>query len=58
MSKPTLERLQPCEVLDINPCDYLTELNQHRDELAASPADWMPWTYRDTLATHATPEPI
>ncbi|MDI6450465.1 hypothetical protein [Anaerobaca lacustris] len=58
MAKPTLERSQPCEVLDINPCHCLTELNQHANELAASPADWMPWTCRDTLTKHATPESI
>jgi hypothetical protein len=33
-----------------NPFDYLTVLQQHRDALAATPAAWMPWTYRETLA--------
>jgi transposase len=49
--------IHTCELNAVNPFDYLTELNQHADELAASPADWMPWTYRDTLAKHATSEP-
>jgi hypothetical protein len=27
----------------------LTELPQHKRELASSPAEWMPWNYRQTL---------
>ena len=34
----------------VNSFDYLVELQQHADQLAKSPADWMPWSYRDTLA--------
>ena len=30
--------------------DYLTELQRHVQELAANPAEWMPWNYRETLA--------
>jgi hypothetical protein len=33
--------------------DYLTALFEHEDELAADPAAWLPWTYRDTLAARA-----
>jgi tricorn protease-like protein len=29
---------------------YLTELQRHAQELAAKPAEWMPWNYRETLA--------
>ena len=29
--------------------DYLTELQRHASELAAAPAEWMPWTYRETI---------
>ena len=29
---------------------YPEELQRHATELAATPADWMPWNYRDTLA--------
>lgn len=39
-----------CELSGANPFDYLTELELHADELAAKPADWMPWNYRATLA--------
>jgi hypothetical protein len=42
--------IHTCELNRANPFDYLTELLRHRAELKASPADWMPWNYRDTLA--------
>jgi transposase len=47
--------IHTCELNGVNPFDYLTELNKHADELAMTPADWMPWTYRDTLAKQAAP---
>ena len=42
------------ELAGANPFDSLTMLQQHRDALAATPAAWMPWNYRDTLATVMT----
>lgn len=33
-----------------NPLDYLTQLQRHWKLVAAHPADWMPWNYRETLA--------
>jgi transposase len=33
-----------------NPFDYLVALQRHTDEVAAAPAEWMPWNYRDALA--------
>ena len=41
--------IHTCELNDVNPFEYLTELQKHADELSAHPADWMPWNYRDTL---------
>jgi hypothetical protein len=38
-----------------NPFHYLTELQRHAEELAANPAGWMPWNYRETLARLARP---
>jgi transposase len=38
-----------CELNQANPFDYLTELQRHGDELAASPERWMPWNYREAL---------
>lgn len=42
--------IHTCELNDVNPFDYLTELQRHTDELAASPAEWMPWNYGAALA--------
>jgi transposase len=36
-----------CQLNGANPFDYLTELQRHVGELAASPHLWMPWNYRD-----------
>jgi transposase len=33
----------------VNAFDYLTQLQKHAREVAAHPAEWMPWNYRDTL---------
>ena len=45
--------IHTCELCQENPFDYLTELQRHADELEAQPADWMPWNYREALASHA-----
>jgi len=42
--------IHTCELNDVNPFDYLTELHRYTEELAAKPAEWMPWNYRATLA--------
>jgi len=39
-----------CQLNQANPFDYLTELQRHPDQLAASPELWMPWNYRAALA--------
>jgi transposase len=41
--------IHTCELNDINPFEYLTELQKHANEITAHSADWMPWNYRDTL---------
>ena len=41
--------IHTCELNDANPFRYLTELQKHAPELAATPADWMPWNYLRTL---------
>jgi hypothetical protein len=41
-----------------NSFDYLIELQRHAQELAACPAKWMPWNYRETLSrTVNLPDP-
>jgi transposase len=42
-----------CELNEANPFDYLTELQRHTDQLAASPRLWMPWNYRAALTCPA-----
>jgi transposase len=41
--------IHTCELNGVNPFDYLVELQRHKADLAAHPAEWMPWTYRETL---------
>jgi transposase len=36
-----------CQLNEVNPFDYLTQLQEHTDEVAASPQQWLPWNYRD-----------
>jgi hypothetical protein len=33
--------------------DYLNQLQRHAKELGQAPSEWMPWNYRETLATLA-----
>jgi transposase len=41
--------IHTCQLYGANSFDYLIELQRHARELAACPAEWMPWKYRDTL---------
>jgi hypothetical protein len=38
-----------CQLNEANSFDYLTQLQRHADQVAASPEVWMPWNYRATL---------
>jgi transposase len=38
------------ELRGANPFDFLTAVLRNENAVAANPADWMPWTYRATLA--------
>ncbi len=42
--------IHTCELSGINPFDYLVALMRHPEPLRQAPADWMPWTYQQTLA--------
>ena len=44
-----------CELCGANPFDYLTELDRHAIQAASNPAAWMPWSYRETVASLASP---
>ena len=43
--------IHTCRLCAANPFDYLTELERHAKEVAAKPGEWMPWNYRQPLAT-------
>jgi transposase len=39
-----------CQLNQVNPFDYLTQLQRHADQLAAHAAGWMPWNYGAAMA--------
>jgi len=41
--------IHTCQLCGANSFDYLVRLQRHARELAANPAEWMPWNYRETL---------
>jgi transposase len=41
--------IHTCQLCGANSFDYLAELLRHHRELAANPALWMPWNYREQL---------
>lgn len=45
--------IHTCQLCGANSFDYMIELQRHARELAARPAEWMPWNYRDTLMRSA-----
>jgi hypothetical protein len=49
--------IQTCQRNDINPWDYLTELQRNHAAVKASPADWLPWNYKATLELLREPTP-
>jgi hypothetical protein len=38
-----------CLYAGINAVEYLVALQEHRTEVFAAPAAWLPWTYQATL---------
>jgi hypothetical protein len=44
--------IHTCELNDVNPFDYLTQLQKHAEAIALCPADWMPWNYKQALASN------
>lgn len=41
--------IHTCELNDVNPFDYLTQLQKHTEAAILCPADWMPWNYKQAL---------
>jgi hypothetical protein len=46
--------IHTCQLSGANSFEYLRELQRHVRDLAASPAEWMPWNYHERLS-HAPP---
>ncbi len=40
-----------CQLNEVNPFDYLTQLQEHAEQVAANPQLWIPWNYREALTT-------
>jgi hypothetical protein len=49
--------IHTAELESINPFDYLVALQRHHEAVAADPASWMPWSYRETLERLNSPKP-
>ena len=45
--------IHTCGLNGVNSFDYLVELLRNHGEVAASPQDWMPWNYGETLSLAA-----
>jgi hypothetical protein len=39
-----------CQLVGVNPFEYLTAVQGHSGEAASNPGAWLPWTYASTLA--------
>jgi transposase len=46
-----------CQLNEVNPFDYLTQLQRHADQVAVSPEAWMPWNYREALTDASCGQP-
>jgi transposase len=49
--------IHTCELSEVNPFDYLTELDRHADDVALTPERWLPWNYRQACPAPAVPAP-
>ena len=43
--------IHTCYFSGADPFDYLTQLQRNHERVAAAPADWMPWNYRQQLVS-------
>ena len=41
--------IHTCYLNGVNACDYLTVLEEHADQLAENPEQWMSWNYQERL---------
>ncbi len=51
--------IHTCELCGVNPFDYLVTLQRHAAQVAEAPAQWLPWSYAETMARlGADQEPV
>ena len=43
--------IHTCRLCAVNPFDYLNALQQHAQEVIDAPARWLPWNFRESLAS-------
>jgi transposase len=43
--------IHTAELVKANPFEYLTELQEHADEVKRNPSQWLPWNYHQTIET-------
>ena len=42
--------IHSCELNGVRPYEYLVALLRHHGKAAEAPAEWMPWSYHETLS--------
>ena len=47
--------IHTCELNDVNPFEYLTQLQKNAYDSSAAPDRWLPWNYQHTLQKTGTP---
>ena len=45
--------IHTCQLCGANPFRYLTELQEHGEDVVRSPQQWLPWNYQETLQRFA-----
>lgn len=46
--------IHTCRLNDVNPLDYITELQKHSADVFKKTSNWMPWNYKDRLENAKT----
>jgi len=41
--------IHTCNLCQVNPFDYLTQIQKHSSLLIKNPGQWMPWNYKNTI---------
>lgn len=51
-----LSLIHTCELCGVEPFAFLTALQRHYKAVAAAPAEWLPWCYREALGVVEPPD--